>query len=50
MRHAVQRDAEIAAEFVHQNVDIIVAFGAAVPALKRATSVIPTSLLWRRIQ
>ena len=36
-----ERDAEIAAEFVHQNVDIIVAFGAAVPALKRATSVIP---------
>ena len=30
-----ERDAEIAAEFVHQNVDIIVAFGAAVPALKR---------------
>jgi putative ABC transport system substrate-binding protein len=36
-----ERDAEIAAEFVRQKVDIIVAFGGAVPALKRATSVIP---------
>ena len=36
-----ERDTEVAAEFVHQKVDIIVAFGAAVPALKQATSVIP---------
>jgi putative ABC transport system substrate-binding protein len=36
-----ERDAEIAAEFVQQKVDVIVAFGAAVPALKQATSVIP---------
>jgi putative ABC transport system substrate-binding protein len=36
-----ERDTEIAAEFVQQKVDVIVAFGAAVPALKQATSVIP---------
>ena len=36
-----ERDTEIAAEFVQQKVDVIVAFGAAVPALKQATSIIP---------
>lgn len=36
-----ERDAEIANEFVRLNVDAIVTTGAAVPALKRATSVIP---------
>ena len=35
------RSAEVAAEFVRLNVDIMVAGGMAVPALKRATSVIP---------
>jgi putative tryptophan/tyrosine transport system substrate-binding protein len=36
-----ERYAEIAAEFVRLKVDVIVAFGAAVPAFKQATSVIP---------
>ena len=36
-----EREAEIAAEFVRLKVDVIVTFGAAVPALKRATTVIP---------
>jgi putative ABC transport system substrate-binding protein len=36
-----ERDAEIATEFVRLNVDAIVTTGAAVPTLKRATSVIP---------
>ena len=35
------RFAEIAAEFVRLKVDVIVAFGGAVPAFKQATSVIP---------
>ena len=35
------RYAEIAAEFVHRKVDVIVTAGVAVPALMRATSVIP---------
>jgi len=37
----MERYAEIAAEFVRLKVDVIVAFGTAVPALKQATSVIP---------
>ena len=37
----MQRYAEIAAEFVRLKVDVIVAFGTAVPAFKQATSVIP---------
>jgi putative tryptophan/tyrosine transport system substrate-binding protein len=36
-----ERNAEIAAEFVRLNVDIIVTLGSAVPALKRVTSHIP---------
>jgi putative ABC transport system substrate-binding protein len=36
-----EREAEVAAEFVRLNVDVIVSFGTAVPALKQATSVIP---------
>ena len=36
-----ERDAEIATEFVRLKVDAIVTTGAAVPVLKRATSVIP---------
>jgi putative ABC transport system substrate-binding protein len=36
-----EREVEIAAEFVGQKVDVIVAHGAAVPVLKQATSVIP---------
>jgi putative tryptophan/tyrosine transport system substrate-binding protein len=36
-----ERAAEIAAEFVRQNVDVIVASGSAVPELKRATTSIP---------
>src|SRR5262249_6717539 len=36
-----ERFAEIAAEFVHLKVDVIVTLGAAVPAAKQATSVIP---------
>jgi putative tryptophan/tyrosine transport system substrate-binding protein len=36
-----ERIAEIAAEFVRLNVDVIVANGSAVPALKRASSTIP---------
>jgi putative tryptophan/tyrosine transport system substrate-binding protein len=36
-----ERNAEIAAEFVRLKVDVIVTFGGAVPALKRATTVIP---------
>ena len=36
-----EREAEIAAEFVRLKVDVIVTFGAAVPALKQATTVIP---------
>jgi putative ABC transport system substrate-binding protein len=36
-----ERYAEIAAEFVRLKVDIIVAVGSAVPAVKQATSVIP---------
>jgi putative tryptophan/tyrosine transport system substrate-binding protein len=36
-----ERFAEFAAEFVQQNVDVIVAFGGAIPAFKRATSTIP---------
>jgi putative ABC transport system substrate-binding protein len=36
-----ERDAEIATEFVRLKVDAIVTTGAAVPTLKRATSVIP---------
>jgi len=37
-----ERYAEIAAEFVRLKVDVIVTGGAAVPAVKQATSVIPT--------
>ena len=36
-----ERVAEIAAEFVQQKVDVIVAYGGAVAALKQATAVIP---------
>jgi putative ABC transport system substrate-binding protein len=36
-----ERDAEVAAEFVGLNVDVIVTTGTAVPALKQLTSVIP---------
>src|SRR5206468_513762 len=36
-----ERDAEIAAEFVGQQVDIIVTYGAAALTVKKATSVIP---------
>ncbi|MGB6447789.1 MAG: ABC transporter substrate binding protein [Xanthobacteraceae bacterium] len=36
-----ERYTEIAAEFVRLNVDVIVTTGAAVPTLKRATSLIP---------
>ena len=36
-----EHDAEIAAEFVRQKADIIVTHGAAAPAVKQATSVIP---------
>jgi putative tryptophan/tyrosine transport system substrate-binding protein len=36
-----ERNAEIAAEFVRLNVDVIVTLGSAVPALKRVTSDIP---------
>jgi len=36
-----ERDIEVAAEFIKQKVDVIVSHGAAVPALKQATSVIP---------
>jgi putative ABC transport system substrate-binding protein len=36
-----ERFAEIAAEFVQRNVDVIVTAGGAVPAVKQATSVIP---------
>src|SRR3954454_9040227 len=36
-----ERFAEIAAEFVHLKVDLIVAGGSAVPLLKQATSVVP---------
>jgi len=36
-----ERFAEIAAEFVERKVDVIVTSGAAVPAVKQATSVIP---------
>ena len=36
-----ERNAEIAAEFVRLKVDVIVTFGTAVPAVKRATTVIP---------
>jgi len=35
------RDVEVAAEFIRQKVDVIVSHGAAVPALKQATSDIP---------
>lgn len=38
---APDRDSEIAAEFVRRKVDVIVAYGAAVPTLKQATSAIP---------
>jgi putative ABC transport system substrate-binding protein len=37
----IERDADIAAEFVRLNVDVVVATGTAVPALKALTSVIP---------
>ena len=37
-----ERYVEIAAEFVRLKVDVIVTGGAAVPAVKQATSVIPT--------
>src|ERR1044071_592339 len=36
-----ERLSDIASEFVHHNVDVIVANGLAVPALKQATTVIP---------
>jgi len=36
-----ERSAEIAAEFVQRKVDVIVTTGAAVPAAKQATSIIP---------
>ena len=36
-----ERNAGIAAEFVHLNADVIVANGTAVPAVKQATSAIP---------
>jgi putative tryptophan/tyrosine transport system substrate-binding protein len=39
-----ERVAEIAAEFVRQKVDVIVAYGGAVAALKQATTVIPHRL------
>jgi ABC-type uncharacterized transport system substrate-binding protein len=37
-----ERVAEIAAEFIRLNVDLIVSYGTAVPTLKQATSTIPT--------
>ncbi len=37
----VQRDADIAAEFVHREVDVIVTYGAAAAVSKRVTTVIP---------
>jgi putative tryptophan/tyrosine transport system substrate-binding protein len=37
----IERDAEIAAEFVRLKVDVIVTVGPAVPTLKQATAVIP---------
>jgi putative ABC transport system substrate-binding protein len=37
----IESYAETAAEFVRLKVDVIVAFGAAIPAMKHATSVIP---------
>jgi putative ABC transport system substrate-binding protein len=37
----VERSAEIAADFVHRKVDVIVTGATAVPAAKRATSTIP---------
>ena len=37
----VERDAEIAAEFVRLKVDVIVTVGSAVPTVKQATAVIP---------
>jgi putative ABC transport system substrate-binding protein len=36
-----EREAEVAAEFVRVNVNVIVSFGTAIPVLKQATSVIP---------
>jgi putative ABC transport system substrate-binding protein len=36
-----ERDAAIAAEFVHLKVDVVVSYGTAIPALKHATSTIP---------
>jgi putative tryptophan/tyrosine transport system substrate-binding protein len=36
-----EREAEVAAEFVRLNVNVIVSFGTAIPVLKQATSVIP---------
>lgn len=36
-----ERVAEIAAEFVHLNVDVIVTYGDAVPTMKQATTIIP---------
>jgi putative tryptophan/tyrosine transport system substrate-binding protein len=36
-----EREAEIAAEFVRLKVDVIVAYGGAIPRLKQATTVIP---------
>jgi hypothetical protein len=50
-----ERYPEIAAEFVRLKVDVIVAMGGAVPAVKQATSVIPVVFAaaadppWRRI-
>jgi putative ABC transport system substrate-binding protein len=38
-----ERYAEIAAEFVRLKVDVIVTFGAAVPAVKQATAVVPVA-------
>ncbi len=38
----IERAADIAAEFVHQNVDVIVVNADAVPAVKKATTTIPT--------
>jgi putative ABC transport system substrate-binding protein len=37
----IERNVEIAAEFVRRKVDVIVTFGTAVPMMKQATSVIP---------
>ena len=44
------RDAEIAAEFVGLPVAVILTDGPSVPIVKRATSLFPSSSLWRAIR